>query len=182
MNAIATQLPVYNTKSDPVSFEGIYRENADYVYTVSYGIVLNHDDAREVAQEVFLKVYKNLSSFRYDSSIKTWLYRITINESLNYIKKHRARKMVTLDLEQMDNALAHPTADVTEAAGSHAQAVAMLAALKPGYRACVVLRNIQGLSYQEIADILNENINTVRTRLRRAREQLLQSFKGGESK
>ena len=56
----------------------------------------------------------------------------------------------------------------------------MLASLKPAYRACVVLRNIQGLSYQEIAEALNENINTVRTRLRRAREQLLQSFKARE--
>jgi RNA polymerase sigma-70 factor (ECF subfamily) len=86
-----------------------------------------------------------------------------------------------MDLERADSELLEPAAD-PEAAGNHADVTAMLSQLKPDYRACMVLRNIQGLSYQEIADILGENINTIRTRLRRGREQLLQSLKGGEGK
>lgn len=181
MDAIATPLIIgSNVQSRPASFEEIYREYADYVYTVAYGVVLHYDDAKEVAQEVFLKVYKNLSRFRYDASIKTWLYRIAINESLNYIKKHRNRQKVTMDLEQADGELAKPVSANADAGGNNSDVTMMLASLKPAYRACVVLRNIQGLSYQEIAEALNENINTVRTRLRRAREQLLQSFKARE--
>ncbi len=179
MNAIATA--IIDNKAAAATFEEIYREYADYVYTVAYGIVLHHDDAREVSQETFVKVYKNLSNFRHDSSLKTWLYRITVNEALNYVKKYRNKRSVTIDLEQADGELLAPAED-PEAAGKHADVMKMLTELKPDYRACMVLRNIQGLSYQEIADILGENINTVRTRLRRAREQLLQSLKGGDGK
>ena len=181
MDAIASPLIMADSQSRPATFEEIYREYGDYVYTVAYGVALHHDDAREIAQETFLKVYKNLSNFRHDSSIKTWLYRITVNESLNYVKKHRNKHKVTMDLEQADSELSEPAAD-PDAEGNHADVAAMLSQLKPDYRACMVLRNVQGLSYQEIADILGENINTVRTRLRRAREQLLSTLKGGEGK
>jgi RNA polymerase sigma-70 factor (ECF subfamily) len=181
MDAIASPLIMADSQSRPATFEEIYREYGDYVYTVAYGVALHHDDAREIAQETFLKVYKNLSNFRHDSSIKTWLYRITVNESLNYVKKHRNKHKVDMDLEKVGSELSEP-AGAIEAAGAHSDTMALLSQLKPDYRACMVLRNIQGLSYQEISQALGKNINTVRTWLRRGREQLLQHIKEGEGK
>lgn len=181
MNSIAMPAIMGSERSGSATFEEIYREYADYVYTVAYGIVLNHDDAREVAQETFVKVYKNLSNFRHDSSLKTWLYRIAVNEALNYVKKYRNKRAVTIDLEQAEGELVAPPEN-QGAGGEHSDVMKMLSLLKPDYRSCVVLRNVQGLSYQEIAEVLGENINTVRTWLRRGREQLLQSIKGGEGK
>ena len=158
---------------DLKSFEIIYRAAASFVYNVAYRIVYNKQDAEELTQEVFMNVYRNLKSFRFQSSFKTWVYRIAANCAINYSKKisrERDRKK-----EYYENL--NPWQIFTESKiGTESQKEAvglLLKTLNSDQRMCVVLRNIEGLSYREISDTLKISINTVRSRLKRAREKLL---------
>jgi len=158
------------------AFEEIYKKTSGFVYNVAWRVTRNKEDAEEVAQNVFVTAYKKLSSFRFESSLKTWIYRITVNLALNHVKKVSRVRNVTVSY---DDALAHSGSGLRTATAS-AQEPAdperiekILETLNPDQRACIVLRSIEGLSYQEIAQALSININTVRSRIKRARETLL---------
>ena len=162
-------------QGDVNAFEAVYRSYATFVYNVAYRISLNREDAEEVTQEVFITVYKQLSSFLFQSSFKTWVYRITANYAINFSKKVSKTRNKTMEY---DDTLFEPTAsgDVRGEMDKehHSKAINdLLSVINPDQRACIVLRNIEGLSYQQIADALKINVNTVRTRLKRAREKLL---------
>ncbi len=158
------------------AFEEIYKKTSGFVYNVAWRVTGNREDAEEVAQNVFVTVYKKLAGFRFESSLKTWLYRITINLALNHVKKVSRERYATVSY---DDALAHPETGLGQAV-TPAQEPAdpervekILERLNPDQRACIVLRSIEGMSYQEVAQALNININTVRSRIKRARETLL---------
>jgi RNA polymerase sigma-70 factor (ECF subfamily) len=155
------------------SFEIVYKAVSSFVYNVVYRVLYNREDAEEVVQEVFVNIYRNLKNFRFQSSFKTWTYRIAVNCAINYSKKRARQKdgskayFESLDADQLSSA---PEAG---AGMKKERADLILKDLNPDQRACIILRNMEGLSYQEIADTLKVNVNTVRTRLRRAREKLL---------
>ena len=142
----------------------------------------NHADAADAVQEVFLKVFRNVKSFRGDSSLKTWIYRIAVNEARNqrrWFGRHK-RQLVGLDGDPGD---AYGAIDVMSDAGlspleealqHEAQALlqAALAGLNPNFRAVLVLREVEDLSYEEIADILEISQGTVKSRILRGREAL----------
>lgn len=160
---------------DMKSFELIYKAASHFVYNVAFRIVGRQQDAEEVTQEVFMTVHRKLSGFRRESSFKTWIYRITTNYAINYSKK-RAKELGRRG-EYDENS--HPFIvenDVQKNAVQEEHQVSidgLLKLLNPDQRACIVLRNMEGLNYQQIADVLKININTVRSRLKRARETLL---------
>jgi len=162
-------------EGDQNAFESIYRASAKFVYNVAWRIVSRHEDAQEVTQEVFLTVYRKLNIFRFESSFKTWIYRVTINTAINYSKKQaKVRNKTTEFNEQMHCAsvLGETNQNIDKEHNEKLVAV-LLNTLTSDQKACMILRNIEGLSYQEIADVLNININTVRSRLSRGREALL---------
>ena len=152
------------------SFESIYNDTADFVYNVARRVLNNSEDAEEITQEVFVAVYNKLKYFRFESSIKTWIYRITVNRAINLAKKRAREKMKVTEYEKEFHSGAE-TAQEKEKRGQIIEE--LLRSVDPDQRACLVLRNIEGLSYKEISDVLKININTVRSRLRRARERLL---------
>ncbi len=161
------------------SFEAIYKATSGFVYNVALRVVNNPEDAKEVAQEVFLNMYHKLKGFRFESSLKTWVYRITVNSALNSAQKTartRGRETEYQDVVMAGEVTADARTKMDEA---HCGEVIekLLETIDPEQRACVVLRGIEGLSYQEIAETLKININTVRSRLKRAREKLLVSRK-----
>ncbi len=162
---------------DIQAFEEIYKSASSFVYNVALRTARNREDAQEITQEVFLKVFKSLQDFRFQSSFKTWVYRITVNTTLNVLKKaayDRRRQFEyheNISSELLGQAEAAETS--LEQRDQKVQVDKMLEALTPEYRICIVLREIQGLSYEEIAQTLKTNINTVRSRLKRAREMLL---------
>ena len=164
---------------DLPAFEVIYKATASFVYNVACRIVNNREDAEEVVQEVFLIIHNKLKGFRFESSLKTWVYRITVNCAINYAKKAaRIRnKTVEYDEELTAGAVASAATEEMEQKESGEMVDKLLNTLNPDQRSCVVLRSIEGLSYQEIAETLKININTVRTRLKRAREKLLEARK-----
>ncbi len=175
MHDITDEMITKAAQGDLESFEMIYRAASGLVYNVAYRIVSNRQDAEEVTQEVFLTVYHKLNSFRFQSSFKTWIYRVTANTAINYSKKNSKQR--NRNVEYDDNLNSVP---VENEAGAkldqehHEQKInTLLNALNPDQRACIVMRNMEGLSYQQMADTLGININTVRSRLKRAREVLL---------
>lgn len=171
-------------QGDIQAFEEIYKFASSFVYSVALRTVRNREDAQEITQEVFLKVFKNLKDYKFKSSFKTWIYRITVNTALNFIKK--AGCDLSRQVEYNENMIiedARPentTDSILDNQENEKKVNDLLAALTPEYRVCIVLREIQGLSYEEIAQTLKTNINTVRSRLKRAREILLK--RGGLTK
>ncbi len=166
-------------EGDLRSFEAIYKATSGFVYNVALRVVNNREAAKEVAQEVFLNMYHNLKGFRFESSLKTWVYRITVNCALNRAQKTartRGRETEYQDVVMAGEIVPDARTQMDEQHSSEAIA-SLLGMISPEQRACVVLRGIEGLSYQEIAETLKININTVRTRLKRAREKLLVSRK-----
>lgn len=157
------------------AFEQIYKECSGFVYNVVYRVVHHYDDAKEVTQEVFIAVYKKLSSFEFKSSLKTWIYRIAVNTAINYAKKRSKESNRTVELNEQthQSSLSYSGSDSMTNEQKEASVAHLLDQLNPDQRACLVLRSVEGLSYEEIAQSLNINVNTVRSRLKRAREKLL---------
>lgn len=163
------------------AFEEIYKVASGFVYSVALRITNNPDDAQEVTQDVFIIIYKSLKKFRFRSSFKTWLYRVTVNTAINSYKK------ISKEMNRRDNydiaverQCASRTTEVALERKDNERVVAsLLNILNPEQRVCIILREIEGLSYKEISEVLKININTVRSRLKRAREALLAYGKRG---
>ena len=175
MQEITQDILVKAGQGDLNAFETVYKAASSFVYNVAYRVVGNKEDAQEVAQEVFVTVYHKLKDFRFESSFKTWVYRITVNQAINMAKKiSKIRNKTTSFDESIDPPSVEPQIEAHMEQEHNEKTIAgLLNILNPDQRACVVLRNIEGLSYEQIAQALHININTVRTRLKRAREKLL---------
>jgi RNA polymerase sigma-70 factor (ECF subfamily) len=152
------------------------------VYNLVYRLMDEPSDASDIVQEVFLKVFRNIGSFRGQSSLKTWLYRIAVNEAHNHrrwFNRHR-RQEIGLDNEEENTrsyreTLHDPGRSPFELALNREAQVLIedaLAQLNPNFRAAVVLRDIEELSYEEIAEVLQLSIGTVKSRILRGREAL----------
>lgn len=180
-NDISTELVARAGNGDPAAFEEIYRLAGGFVYNVALRIVRRPDEAQDVAQEVFIKMHRNLSRFAFRSSVKTWLYRITVNTA---ISKCRQAAREAEGFARYRNELetgAEPFQAPPAPGANEARAAELLARLEPDQRSCLVLREMEGLSYQEIAAIMRIPLNTVRSRLFRARETLMEFAKGAKT-
>jgi RNA polymerase sigma-70 factor (ECF subfamily) len=175
MQEVERELITRAGEGDMRAFGEIYQRVSGYVYTLAYRVVNTKHDAEEVTQDVFLKIYHSLNSFKFESSLKTWLYRITVNTALNHTKKRN--RVTTREVEEVfENPATVTQSDAgkfLEAGETEDQLKILLDQLNPDQRACIVLREIEGLDYQRIASDLGININTVRSRLKRARETLM---------
>jgi len=158
------------------------------VYALSLRLLSGQSEACDVVQEVFLKVFRNIGSFRGQSSLKTWIYRITVNESHNvrrWFSRHRRRE-VELDgapEESRDWAEVIPDGGRSpfDRAVDGEQQVMVKAALErinPIFREAVALRDIADLSYDEIATVLGVSLGTVKSRILRGREALREELAG----
>lgn len=173
MEEISSEILIKAAGGDLESFEIVYKATAEFVYNVAYRVLYNRQEAQEVTQEVFLSVYRKLKGFRFQSSFKTWVYRIAVNYAINRAKKNSNERNRRKEYYESADA---PPAAVEPAIGTQDQSEtvdAYLRALNPQQRTCIILRNIEGLSYRQIADTMGVNINTVRSRLKRARKKLL---------
>ncbi len=181
MNDIRQDILVKASKGDLQAFEEVYKLSSSFVYNVAYRVIGNQQDAQEATQEIFMTVYHKLKDFRFESSFKTWLYRITVNHSINMSKKISKTKNKTFVFDENVNppSVEPETHEKMDREYNEKIVQDFLSELNEDQRACIVLRNIEGLSYEEISQSLNININTVRTRLKRAREKLLTLRKQG---
>lgn len=168
------------------SFEELISSHQQKVYNIALRMLTNEQDAFDASQEVFLKVYKNLDKFQENSSFSTWLYRITTNTCLDFIRKHKDRKndvsidaQVEFDDGETSFQLKDKKVDVEEEVLKKERRQVLLEAisqLNPEHRKMIVLRELQGMSYQEIAEITGANIGTVKSKINRARISLKNSL------
>ncbi len=175
MQNISEDILIKASRGDTDAFEKIYRATSGFVYNVAFRIANNKEDAEEVTQGVFPTIYRKLKDFRGQSSFRPWVDKMTTNSAINYSKKRSKEKNRTVAYND-DLKLVNVHGEMEEKIDKEHQKetiTSMLEILKPDQRACIVLRNIEGLSYREVAESLKININTVRSRLKRAREILL---------
>ena len=158
------------------------------VYTLALRLLANPEEACDVAQEVFLKVFRNIGSFRGQSSLKTWIYRITINEAHNARRWFFRHKRREVELDQSPEESRSWKETISDGSRSpydealdreqHVMIEAALEKINPIFREAVVLRDITDLSYEEIAEILNVSLGTVKSRILRGREALREQLAG----
>jgi len=161
---------------DMTAFEEIYKQCSQTVYTIALGITRNRQDAEETTQDVFVKVFREIKNFRFDSSFGTWLYRIAVNTAINVYRKRTRNGGTSLQYDELkDTRTVAPVIQRQDAERHDAskRVTALLDNLSPEHRSCIVLREIEGFDYNEIAGVLGIPLNTVRSRLKRAREALV---------
>jgi len=170
-------------EGDVDSFERLIESHKQRVYNIALRMVKNRDDAFDVSQEVFIRVYKSIGKFGGKSSFSTWIYRITVNCCLDHIKKEGRYKYISDAGEDgpgagvIENLRAEETPEsVMEKSIKRDEIKKALDLLESDFRAAVVLRDIQGFSYDEISRITNANIGTVKSRISRGRRRLREIY------
>lgn len=151
------------------------------VYNLVYGILSDAADAADVTQEVFLRVFRGIRGFRQSSSLKTWIYRVSVRQALNHRRwcwrHHRLQVSIDADGEEKGPMLELQDAEATpfeKFAAHEVQTVVRkaLAGIPPVFRSAVILRDLEGLSYEEIAEVLEVSVGTVKSRILRGRRML----------
>lgn len=170
-------------QGDAVAFDRLVELYSPRVYALAYRLVDNPDDAQDIAQEAFLRVYHALPRYKAESAFSTWLYRIVTNACYDELKRRRRRPQPFTETETADDARADalPGGENPEDATlRHERQRAVqqaIAALPEHFRVVLVLYDLQGFSYQEIADILRQHVGTVKSRLNRARNLLREKMR-----
>ncbi|HXX16887.1 MAG TPA: sigma-70 family RNA polymerase sigma factor [Candidatus Eremiobacteraceae bacterium] len=165
---------------DKDAFELLVARHQGRVFAVAGGILRNREDVEDIAQQVFLKAYFSLKRFDQRSAFSTWLYKITVNECWDLLRKKKVRPLVfESELSEEQAHAYHSTEqkpefapDVTEQLATRQQLDQWLDCLEERDRAMLVLKEIQGFTVEEIADSMGLNGNTVKVRLFRARQRI----------
>ncbi len=167
-------------KGDINAYEQLVTRYEKSVYNLALRMTDNAEDAADMAQEAFIKAYNSLASFRGDSKFSVWLYRIVSNVCLDFLRKQSRRPAMSLSVEDDDGEdvqLDVPDESMSpesllERKLTRESVRAGLARLPEDYRQILLLRELQGLSYDEIAQTLDIGVGTVKSRIFRAREKL----------
>ncbi len=168
---------------DTRAFEELAVKYQHKIYNLAYRYMGNDEDASDMAQEALIKAYRSLATFKGDSSLGTWLYRITTNVCLDELRKRKR----TLHMISMDEPVAttdgdeierdipdpSPTADIIyQYKETEVYLQSLINMLKPEQKTVIILRDVMDLTYEEIAEVLNCSVGTVKSRLSRGREVL----------
>ena len=173
---------------DVESFNELVRLFEGRVYTLCYRMLGDAESAADAAQDAFLAAFRNLKSFR-GGSFRSWMLRIATNICYDVLRVRKRRPSVSLDIEADDESASSPLqiADTAESPDDFAQRRELAAAIQQGLtalpdeqRIVLILSDIQGLAYEEIAQITNSNLGTVKSRLSRGRARLRDILKAGE--
>lgn len=163
------------------AYDELVKRYQERIYATVYHMTSNHEDANDLAQEAFIKGFQALKSFKGGSSFYTWVYRIAVNKTINFLKQRRNRTQMSLD--DMDFNVEHnpdlvalisektPRREINLSELQEKLNEAMQK-LSESHRLVVTLHDVQGMSHEEIAKIMDCNIGTVRSRLFYARQQL----------
>ncbi len=154
---------------DVEAFEVLVRRHEGSVYRVALRLLGSHADAQDAAQETFVRAWRGLGRFRGESAVSTWLYRIVTNRCLNMIAAWRP----PASLEREPLLVGSDPAEITEQRERFAAVARQVASLPPEQRAALVLRDFEGLSYEEVAAVLEVSVAAVKGRIHRARLSVL---------
>ena len=163
-------------RGDGQAFEQLMSSQENRMYAVALRMCSNREDAQDCVQEAMIRVYKSMSTFKGQSSFSTWVYRITMNSCLDELRRHKSRSAVSLDV-MVENGYAPTDEDDTPERHSirneqRRVIEKAIVSLPEDMRAAIVLRDLQGCSYEQIAEILGANVGTIKSRISRGREKL----------
>ena len=160
-------------KGDTVAFERLFQMHRDRVYGVAYKMLNNQEDALDLTQEIFLKAYQKIGKFNFRSSFSTWLYRLAVNVCIDELRKRKSVREYPMDdsFQQISNNSNTPE---EEAISNEREKFLWKAinSLKEKERAVIILRDMEGLSYNEIAETLKCSLGRVKSRIHEARNKL----------
>lgn len=168
-------------RGDLSAYDELVRRYQERIYATVYHMTSNHEDANDLAQETFIKGFQALKTFKGGSSFYTWIYRIAVNKTINFLKQRKNRAQMSLnDLDfnvEHDPDLVALVSDKTPRREANLGELQKklneaMQTLSESHRLVVTLHDVQGLSHEEIAKIMDCNIGTVRSRLFYARQQL----------
>ena len=165
---------------DVAAFERLFHEHQDRVYRIAFRMMNSQEDAQDLTQEIFLKAYQKISKFKFRSAFSTWLYRLAVNICIDELRKRKPVDTIpiTEDAVSQDKLAAYSTVDAYTPE-DHAiskdrerQVWDAINSLKEKERAIIILRDIEGLSYKEIAEVFKCSLGRVKSRLHEARQKL----------
>ena len=168
-------------EGDTTALASIVEKYGKLAYRLAIQITKNHEDANDVMQETFLKVYESIGSFRKESAFETWLYRIIVNQALNMVKRRERRRESSIsDADEIDlrfnlpgsSSYANSPHDDVEKKELQKWVTQAVDSLSSKHRTVVILHEFEGLTHPQIATILNCSEGTVRSRLHYARRKL----------
>jgi len=176
---------------DQIAFDILVERHNNRAFQIAYSVLTSREDAEEVAQDVFVRIYKALPNFRGDSAFTTWMYRIAINLARNKYRWNKTRgsqRTYSIDapIDGGDDNSKKSFDPADERQDPHGQAVLKelkqnisneIEKLPPLYRQALILRNVENLSYDSIAKLLNCKLGTIKSRIARAREELRRRLK-----
>jgi RNA polymerase sigma-70 factor (ECF subfamily) len=174
---------------DSEAFEILVRRHQGRVFAVAGGILRNKEDVEDIAQQVFVKAFFSLKRFDQRAAFSTWLYKITVNECWDVLRKRKSRPLLfeaelsddqARQYQASEDALS-PVADISDRLASRQRLERLLEFVDERDRMMLVLKEIQGFSVEEIAEMLEINGNTVKVRLFRARKRIMQMVKRRDS-
>lgn len=168
---------------DEIAFREIVERYQAKVFSIIYGILRNRNDAEDIAQQVFAKIYFSIQNFDFRSSLLTWIYKITVNECYDYLRKKRVRKLVYEsdfsedDAHQMENSSSSVQAGppVDETLAKRDLVLKLLARLSDEDRNLLLLKEVEGHSVEELSGMTGMNENTIKVKLFRARQKLVKA-------
>jgi RNA polymerase sigma-70 factor, ECF subfamily len=168
---------------DEIAFREIVERYQSKVFSIIYGILRNHNDAEDISQQVFAKVYFSIRNFDSRSSLLTWIYKITVNECYDYLRKKRVRKLVYESDFSEDDAkrmeASEPAVDRKVPAdvrlAQRDLLLKMLDKVSPEERSLILMKEVEGHSVEELAEMTGLNENTIKVKLFRTRQKLLKA-------
>jgi len=168
---------------DEIAFREIVERYQNKVFSIIYGILRNHNDAEDIAQQVFSKIYFSIENFDFRSSLLTWIYKITVNECYDYLRKKRVRKLVyESDFSEEDALLmenSEPASDQRPPVDSTLERrdllLKLLSKVSEEDRNLILLKEVEGHSVEELAQMTGLNENTIKVKLFRTRQKLLKA-------
>lgn len=173
-------------RGEQEAFREIVQRYQGKVFSIIHGILRNRNDAEDIAQQVFTKIYFSLGKFDFRSALVTWIYKITVNECYDYLRKQKVRKLTFEsdlsedDLRRIDNTedvRRNPAADVDRQTELREIVVRLLDRLSADERQLLILKEVEGYPVEELAHMLSMNENTVKVKLFRARQKLVKVAK-----
>lgn len=168
---------------DDKAFRLLVEKHQNKVYSIIYGILRNRNDAEDIAQQVFTKIYFSLKNFDFRSSLLTWVYKITVNECYDYLRKQKVRKLVyESDLGENDErTIENSPLAVEKSAGidrrmeSRDYLMKLLSKVSEEERMLLIQKEVEGLTVEELAAETGLNENTIKVKLFRARQKLVKA-------
>src|SRR5579872_2257287 len=168
---------------DEMAFREIVERYQAKVFSIIFGILRNHNDAEDIAQQVFAKIYFSIRNFDFRSSLLTWIYKITVNECYDYLRKKRVRKLVyesdfsVEDAQRLESSepAVDPSAPIDRRIAQHDLVIKLLSKVSEEDRTLILLKEVEGHSVEELAAMTGLNENTIKVKLFRTRQKLVKA-------